>query len=157
MVYFFLKSSSLLLLVFISIANVGHSAVGAVPIENIAAGPDQPLDVCQGDCDVDDDCAGLLRCFHRDDQGNTAALQHVLPRGCEDGDVLENIWDYCYDPAEYRGPEEHQVCGNELEYLGIDNVPLLGCCQGDCDNDSDCAGQLICYQRNLGVNTTAPH
>lgn len=158
MVYFFLKSSSLLLPVFISIANVGHSAVGAVPIQNIAVGPDQLLDVCQGDCDVDDDCAGLLRCFHRQDEGESAALQHVLPRGCEeDGDVLVGIWDYCYDPTEYRGPDEHQVCGNELEYLGIDNVPLLGCCQGDCDNDSDCAGQLICHQRNLGVDTTAPH
>lgn len=30
----------------------------------------------------------------------------------------------------------------------------LGLCQGDCDNDGECAGDLVCFQRN--GNTTVP-
>jgi len=34
-----------------------------------------------------------------------------------------------------------QIVGNNLPII-------LGKCQGDCDNDSDCRGNLVCYQRN---------
>ena len=32
------------------------------------------------------------------------------------------------------------------EYYGDDNLPLQ-LCQGDCDDDGDCAGGLKCFQR----------
>jgi len=34
--------------------------------------------------------------------------------------------------------------------IGKDPTRLLGLCEGDCDSDSDCAGDLICYQRDAG-------
>lgn len=41
-----------------------------------------------------------------------------------------------------------------LEYVGNDNdldaIGLLGPCQSDCDDDRDCAGPLVCFQRRSG-------
>ena len=28
------------------------------------------------------------------------------------------------------------------------NGDIMGVCEGDCDNDSECAGALICFQRS---------
>ena len=39
-----------------------------------------------------------------------------------------------------------------LEWIGKEAVSLDNC-QGDCDNDDDCNGDLICWQRgNAGTN-----
>ena len=27
------------------------------------------------------------------------------------------------------------------------NGDIMGVCEGDCDNDSECAGDMICFQR----------
>ncbi len=98
--------------------------------------------------DTSSDCEGLLRCFQRSESSNQPPLSEGCCDGPTNGTALYSSWDYCYDPAEYRGPEEHQVCGSEMENLGYNGVPLLGCCQGDCDDtDSDCAIELICYDR----------
>lgn len=49
--------------------------------------------------------------------------------------------DYCVVPTDEM-----------LQYVGNNNRPKtafpLEKCQGDCDNDDDCAGQLKCYQRS---------
>lgn len=34
-----------------------------------------------------------------------------------------------------------------LEFVGWDPIEPLGHCQGDCDRDADCAGDMVCYDR----------
>ena len=51
-----------------------------------------PLDVCEGDCDTDDDCKGCLKCFKRS-QGEFAPVP-----GCSGGSTDGSANDYCYAP-----------------------------------------------------------
>jgi len=37
-----------------------------------------------------------------------------------------------------------------FKYIGDNPSGPLGLCEGDCDSDSDCSGNLICYQRDAG-------
>jgi hypothetical protein len=49
-----------------------------------------------------------------------------------------------------RGHEPKQRRLVDIEIIGadpVDNYPLARC-QGDCDNDVQCVGELVCYQRN---------
>eukprot|EP01083_Nonionella_stella_P166183 554850_1 len=82
---------------------------------------------CQGDCDSDNNCAGDLKCYQR-----VGAAPN--PPGCQ-GTAKYN-WDYCYDPTRaFIG--DVSVNGNNLVE-----------CQGDCDSDNNCIGNLKCHQRN---------
>ena len=85
------------------------------------------LEICQGDCDSDDDCIGKLKCFQREGDGSNAP-------GCQ-GNPSTN-WDYCFN-------EQRAF----LSHASADGTNL-GECQGDCDSDADCIGSLICYQRD---------
>lgn len=86
-----------------------------------------PLGECQGDCDNDSDCMGDLQCFERRDKENVPGCPGVGDKGK----------DYCFR--------------EDLNYVGDNGSPLdvfpLHLCEGDCDNDSDCAGALKCFQR----------
>ena len=86
-----------------------------------------PLQLCEGDCDYDSDCAGGLKCFQRND------LTPVP--GCSGNG--KSSYDYCIYP--------------ELKGFGFtppaSQLPLQ-LWEGDCDNDSDCAGGLKCFQRD---------
>ena len=42
-----------------------------------------------------------------------------------------------------------------ISNLGLDPDDILGECEGDCDNDSDCGPGLYCFQRNV-INTKVP-
>eukprot|EP01083_Nonionella_stella_P115185 341218_1 len=42
-------------------------------------------------------------------------------------------WDYCYMP--------------EIHNVGLNPTVSLRLCEGDCDNDDQCAGDLKCFQR----------
>merc|ERR1712083_474996 len=65
--------------------------IPAGQLKDVGANPDSPLEVCQGDCDSDDDCKGDLECFHKvQELGN--------PPGCM-GMSRNEFWDYCYDPT----------------------------------------------------------
>ncbi|CAE7607380.1 unnamed protein product [Symbiodinium sp. CCMP2592] len=81
---------------------------------------------CAGECDRDSDCAGELKCFQRN--GFTA-----VP-GC--AGVGNKDWDYCYD--------KHGLDSSR----GVDGSPNMPECAGECDKDSDCAGNLKCFQRD---------
>jgi hypothetical protein len=48
-------------------------------------------------------------------------------------------YDYCADPTPYVGALGRDACGGASK---------CSACQGDCDDDSDCEGDLICYQRD---------
>ena len=116
-----------------------------------------PLQACQGDCDSDSDCAGSLKCFQRD-------LTEEVP-GCIGKGQRKS--DYCYDdsppdtPAPTSSPTATPVTSsptaspvsdNTLVIAGDNGSPSaafpLGKCEGDCDGDSDCSGNLKCFQRS---------
>jgi len=121
-------------------------------------GRGQPLQVCQGDCDDDSDCATGLMCYQRD---GPAAVP-----GCRGEGV--HGFDYCVaergaspspppppptpSPTLSPTPPPPPPAGGE-EATPLDSSPgrdgrvLLQVCQGDCDRDSDCAGGLRCFQR----------
>ena len=73
-------------------------------------------------------------CFQRND----GYLNGRVP-GCSG--TAEGKTDYCVVPTD-----------DMLQYVGNNNRPReafpLEECQGDCDSDDDCAGQLKCYQRS---------
>ena len=89
-----------------------------------------PLAACEGDCDSDADCASGLICFQRDG--------YMEVPGCSGSG--ESSKDYCIYPDSgylvYRG---NNIFGGDK---------LLNECEGDCDSDSDCAGDLKCFQRS---------
>lgn len=91
-----------------------------------------PLGVCEGDCDDDDDCANGLTCFQRD--GGEA-----VP-GCNGGESVSIGTDFCISPS---GP----IPLDSTTPQSTSRRWGKGLCEGDCDDDSDCAGDLVCYQR----------
>jgi len=88
-----------------------------------------PLGECEGDCDSDADCAGSLKCFFR------TAFEKV--RACE-GVGQEGV-DYCFDPLKLAEAGDN---GDPAELFP------LGLCTGDCDDNLDCEGGLICFERD---------
>eukprot|EP00928_Gymnodinium_smaydae_P042994 TRINITY_DN288_c1_g1_i4.p1 TRINITY_DN288_c1_g1~~TRINITY_DN288_c1_g1_i4.p1 ORF type:complete len:2624 (-),score=354.57 TRINITY_DN288_c1_g1_i4:129-7931(-) len=89
---------------------------------------DKPLLECQGDCDRDSDCSGILKCFQR------SAYEQVP--GC--GGKGNKGWDYCYVPASQKFP---------FVRIGKTYQTDLRECQGHCSSDSQCYGSLKCYNR----------
>lgn len=108
-----------------------------------------PLDKCQGDCDVDADCKGNLICFHRQ------AYQSIP--GCQGGDTNERTTDYCIDLKDVVPDEKTSL--PELKWLGQNpderHFPLQEC-EGDCDKNSDCADGLVCLQRRYEKSGPVP-
>jgi hypothetical protein len=50
--------------------------------------------------------------------------------------------------ANPRVPPLCTVPSSELHAVSSGPTHKLGHCEGDCDNDSDCSGSLVCFQRN---------
>jgi len=67
--------------------------------------------------------------------GHNLGLNH--DRGSKDA-CLGSDWDGVVKP---------------IEKMGIGPFANLQECQGDCDSNTDCAGELICYQRYYGGET----
>merc|ERR1712223_1951223 len=90
------------------------------------------LDNCQGDCDKDSECEGDLVCWHR-----VADDMEPIP-GCNgDFELLDNAlphMDFCYDPA--ADPFYPRL------FYASNDGRILSNCQGDCDRDSHCEGDL---------------
>lgn len=91
-----------------------------------------PLGDCKRDCDRDKDCIDGLQCFWRQ------RWESVL--GC-DG-FWEKGKDYCYREL--------------LVQVGDNGKPgsayPLDECQGDCDNNDECARDLCCFERSGDEN-----
>ncbi|GKY93226.1 hypothetical protein MPSEU_000290300 [Mayamaea pseudoterrestris] len=100
-----------------------------------------PLGECQGDCDSDRDCASGLVCFQR------SGTQSVP--GCS-GSSSNSGTDFCVRSSSSGGGGT-STGGSSLRIVGDNGSPSnvfpLGKCQGDCDSDSDCAGNLVCFER----------
>ena len=87
---------------------------------------------CQGDCDEDSDCATGLKCKQRE-------AGEAVP-GCNGFNFPQ--FDYCYDPScDASLPPLDSSSGQH----GSTDMPL---CSGDCDEDTDCAQGLQCFQRD---------
>ena len=95
---------------------------------------------CQGDCDSDSDCLGDLVCRKRGSGDPFAAIHGCVGEGGP-LDTRGGGTDVCSHPFEvikYVGE-----CAHEEGFL-------CGLCQGDCDEDADCAEGLVCAQRPGG-------
>lgn len=98
---------------------------------------DNPCGICMGDCDHDGHCADGLVCFERDDDS-------PVP-GCSGGGQWAK--DYCY--SEDLAPHNQLLHKGECTKKSCPEPPFpLGECQGDCDDDSECWGDLKCIQRD---------
>lgn len=95
--------------------------------------PGQNLGLCEGDCDDDFDCVDNLVCQQRN-SGND------LPPGCSGPFAETDIGqDFCYDPS------ISALINGEITPL---NLPLIEC-EGDCDDSSDCTGDLKCFHNSV--------
>ena len=64
---------------------------------NDNAAPRHSLQMCNGECDRDSDCAWGLKCFQRKESNPYEAIPGCIGKG-------KWGWDYCYRPPGYRGP-----------------------------------------------------
>ena len=87
-----------------------------------------PLGACEGECDDDTQCQLGLKCFQR-------SGSESIPGCSGDG---QSGKDYCYKPE----LEIVEIVNNNVDSL------ILGVCQGECDNDSDCQPGLRCLDRS---------
>lgn len=98
------------------------------------AKPGATLGLCQGDCDSDVQCADELYCYHN-------VGMNGPPPGCSGSDGSNSNWaDYCFlIPPPTR----------ELTWLSWHQTGGLGACQGDCDTDDQCVGNLKCFHQSF--------
>lgn len=97
--------------------------------------PSSVMGLCQGDCDTDAHCSGSLLCFQRDGTEDVP--------GCAGAGT--STWDYCVSESALWEPG---IVPWVLVDHGTNPSAILGPCQGDCDIDADCAGDLTCFQRD---------
>ena len=107
----------------------------------------KPCDACQGECDIDNDCKGDLKCFQR-------TGSEKIP-GCFGSGTAGS--DYCYQvSASFTSASTSSLTSSLTSSSVINNIfgrlrapgcskdRPCGVCQGDCDNNDECAGNLIC-------------
>lgn len=115
----------------------------------------QPCDICEGECQNDMDCKGEAQCLQR------SGSEHV-PDCFGHGTDGKN---YCHKPSSdvtvaATTPPPAVTSGtitvHPNDFAGALTVPSQGCtpeipcsmCEGDCDTDDDCAGDLVCIQKD---------
>lgn len=106
-----------------------------------------PLGECEGDCDKDSDCESGLVCYQRN-AGSSVP-------GCSSGTSIKNSpTDFCAKPSSSGGGSGggSSSGSSTVTYRGNNGSPSsafpLKKCEGDCDSDDDCAGNLVCFQRS---------
>lgn len=98
-----------------------------------------PLGLCEGDCDTDEECGDGLVCHQRNKGDPTP--------GCSSSSsTLASEVDFCVYPS------KNSSNVTPIKRVGNDGAPSsafpLGLCEGDCDTNDDCEGDLVCYQRS---------
>ena len=110
-------------------------------VELVGNGPTTavfPLDVCQADCDTNADCQGDMICFQRRGDEHVPGCNNDGIFGLANGILTLPTEDFCI-------PEPP----NMLKFTGDEEVNgFYNECEGDCDSNSDCAGNLSCFQRD---------
>jgi hypothetical protein len=109
-------------------AAMDYCVVSPSSSPSTSASPTQPgIGLC-GDCTSDFDCKDGLVCWQRDKYG------YSIP-GCGYMDDYGQYVSYCVeDKKKLRGYNWNP------DYK-------LGMCEGDCDSDLDCYGNLVCFKR----------
>jgi len=108
-------------------------------INNVDGDPDtsvNKLQVCEGDCDRNSDCAEGLVCFQRNGNEQVPGCRGESPTHVSGYVAPRNAWDYCILP---------QL--NDRGWSPDTSVNKLQQCEGDCDRNSDCAQGLVCLER----------
>merc|ERR1711957_1011138 len=114
----------------------GHKVIKATK-KNVLYGDDvhgKNLSLCQGDCDTSKDCNKGLICSQR---SGYSKIPGCSGKGKKD-------WDYCVPKPK---PTKAVIKKNVL-YGDDVHGKNLSLCQGDCDHNSDCKGNLVCSQRS---------
>ena len=89
---------------------------------------EEPCDVCQGDCDVDEDCEGDLKCFQRT-KASATVPGCLAEKNWQNRYMATNVhWDYCYSGAGNSGKD---VCNTLSCPYGC--APFIGCLNTDAD------------------------
>lgn len=109
-----------------------------------------PCGECVGDCATDDDCQGDLKCYIRSWSNPFDPIPGCTGSGRE-------RWDYCYNPKP-SSPAPTPVSTGSLSLVfpirKCSATSPCGLCQGDCQFDLDCLGDLVCFQKT--GNVTVP-
>ena len=100
----------------------------------------RPCTMCQGACNNDNQCQGNLKCMKRN--GN-----ETVP-GCFGIEI--DGQGYCYDTSSKNttGGGSGSILGSTLKIVGCSKASPCGLCEGDCDNNDDCTGSLICMLKD---------
>lgn len=120
----------------VGVANSGQNPIfGIVRNQNCFI---RQCQLCKGSCQDDSDCADGLFCIKREEFGDDVFDKWVDCSGEAQGQV-----NYCYHSKPYAEltivPDAGANCGKGV---------ICTACQGDCDNDGECAGNLKCFQRS---------
>ena len=103
---------------------------GTCGLANLGPGIDKMFSVTRYSC-----ATGYFSFGH--EIGHNLGLDH--DRGATDK-CISTVWDGVVKPIDHLG-------------YGPFTAESLQECEGDCDSDSDCAGELYCYLRNTGGET----
>jgi len=114
----------------------------------------KPLGRCEGDCDNDDDCQEGMYCYHdvnpsHDPYDDEYEVNDDAIPGCV-GTPYDSWWwgpDYCFIVPSSTG---------HLQFFSWQQTGGMKACQGDCDDDSQCVGSLICYQNHYPPGNAPP-
>ena len=117
------------------IANTGQNLFEVVRNQNCFI---RQCQLCEGSCQDDSDCADDLFCIKQEEFGDDVFDKLLDCSGEAQGRV-----NYCYHSKPYAEltivPDAGANCGKGV---------ICTACQGDCDNDEECAGNLKCFQRS---------
>ena len=136
----------------------GAGLLELINLGNSGCSSSKQCSACEGDCDSDGDCTTGLQCFQRD------SSDQMVP-GCSKGSQGDiGTHDYCYEQASHESNNLIPVAD-----YGSDGRSNMTECEGDCDSDRDCSGDLTCFQRGTDsdvvpgcattgyVTTSTPH
>jgi hypothetical protein len=133
---------------------------GTIPLTFASPKCEGECTMCQGDCNSDDDCAEGLKCFSRG-SGEVTAVPGCVSGG--EGDLAG--MDYCYLPepptttstttteaaTTTTTTEDPAEPLPELNFVRECTADLpCNACEGDCDDNSQCAEGLMCFSRVQG-------
>lgn len=114
----------------------------------------EPCGYGEGDCDVDDECAGELVCG----KNNCLRLGTTFKKGsdCCELPRFEGFGNLNCEPANLPTWLSSDEEKNDLLKECCSEERPCGFGQGDCDNDSECEGSLTCGNDNCGTSFFDP-
>ena len=152
-----------------------HADLAIVPDAGANCGNGVICTVCQGDCDRDEECAGSLKCFQRSSfervpgcggrgiEGRDYCYKPDKEDEVEVDDEVELEIETAEDSPAVKPEHTLDPLIDEVEDiddgLAHEKLPKLteehyycqkvqcGVCEGDCNDSSDCSGDLVCIHR----------